>query len=272
MKILLFSGGLGNQIFEYAFYCWLKEQFPNETFYGVYNRRKLSEHYGLEIDKWFHVTLPKTNWKATLLTYLMYFYKQLFPQTKYLDLNQRQCMNVNAWIYYAFKLSNKYIPQEEWITWNITENELTNKNKCLLNDIRKCNSVFIHVRRGDYLSPVYRNRFEGTCPLEYYQKSIKEIQCKVENPTFFCFSDDIDWVRDNLDLDRVYYVDWNKGKQSPLDMFLMSQCKYAIIANSTFSYWGAMLGVNKKLVYYPSKWINSKLGNPQIFPSHWNTF
>ena len=68
------------------------------------------------------------------------------------------------------------------------------------------------------------------------------------------------------------FIDWNTGENSPLDMFLMSQCKYAIIANSTFSYWGAMLGRKKELVYYPTKWINSEFGNPHIFPEDWKTY
>lgn len=272
MKILVFSGGLGNQIFEYAFYCWLKEKYPKQLFYGIYNRKKLSEHNGLEINKWFNVKMPPTCLKVKILTAVMYIYKQIYPKTKLLDLNQRKCINYNAWIYYAFKLSNKYIPKENWIRWKVNEKNLSEQNKKILDLIKNTESVFIHVRRGDYLSDTYKTRFEGTCPIEYYEKAIRDIEQKINNPHFFCFSDDIEWTKNNLTLSNVEFVDWNIGINSPLDMYLMSQCKYAIIANSTFSFWGAMLGKQKEIVYYPTKWINSKDGNPQIFPVEWKTF
>lgn len=272
MKILIFSGGLGNQIFGYAFYCWLKKQFPQKSFYGVYNSQKLSEHNGLEIHKWFNVSLPKSLWITTLLTGIMYFYKQVFPNTKFLDLNQRECKNLNALIFYAFKLTNKYILPNEWISWKIKEEDLSSQNRNILQEIRTHESIFVHVRRGDYLSPKYKQRFEGTCPLEYYQKSINDIESEIKDPHYFCFSDDIEWAKQNLKLTNASYINWNIGNDSPIDMFLMSQCKYAIIANSTFSYWGAMLGIAKKKVYYPSKWINSVEGNPKIFPNNWKTF
>lgn len=272
MKILIFGGGLGNQIFEYAFFCWIKDKFPQQTFYGIYSHKYLSEHYGLEIDKWFDVTLPKSHWKASFLTKLMPIVKRLYPKTKCLDLNQRFCVNEDALIYLAFKLSNKYIPQYNWITWKIDEAFLSQKNKQVLKILRKSKSVFIHVRRGDYLSPKYKARFEGTCPIEYYTKAIADIKNRVDNLTFFCFSDDIEWAKNNLPLDDAYFIDWNIGENSPLDMFLMSQCKYAIIANSTFSYWGAMLGRKKSIVYYPTKWIRSAAGNPLIFPENWRTY
>lgn len=70
----------------------------------------------------------------------------------------------------------------------------------------------------------------------------------VPSVKFICFSDDIGWVKQNLELGKdAVFVDWNNGTDSPLDMYLMSQCKYGIIANSTFSYWGARLGIKKSL-------------------------
>lgn len=273
MKILVFSGGLGNQLFGYAFYCWLKVRFPKQTFYGIYNHKKLSEHYGLEINKWFNVELPKANIIATLLTGLFYIIKQFHPQIKSLDLNQRICINEDALVYYAFKLTNKYIPKhQEWITWKVREENLSELNRETLKLIRNTNSVFIHIRRGDYLSPQYMEIFKNTCPLSYYFQAIADLKSNAKNLHFFFFSDDINWVKDNLFMENACYIDWNIGENSPLDMFLMSQCKYAIIANSTFSYWGAVLGVRKKQVYYPTKWINSKYGQPQIFPSDWKAY
>ena len=79
----------------------------------------------------------------------------------------------------------------------------------------------------------------------------------------------MDWVKKNLKLPEVVsFINWNTYTESPIDMFLMSQCKYAIIANSTFSYWGAYLGVKKCMVFYPKKW-NNGVATPEIFEKDW---
>ena len=84
------------------------------------------------------------------------------------------------------------------------------------------------------------------------------IEEKVENPTFFVFSNDMDWVKKNIQINsRVFYIDINSGNGSYKDMQLMSNCKHNIIANSSFSWWGAWLNENKnKIVIAPKKWIN----------------
>ena len=269
MKILYFGGGLGNQIFEYAFYLYLKQKYPNEKIIGYYNRKKLNEHNGLEIDKWFQVELPKTKWYAAYICTLMYFLKKI-NYTKYIDIYNRDFVNTNAIVINAYKFSKQFIPNSEWIKFKINENQLSLKNKEVLKAIKNKFSIFIHIRRGDYLSPKYIERFKDTCTIEYYKKSIEYIKAKIPNPTFFIFSADMDWTKKNLPLlSESIYIDWNNGKNSPLDMFLMSNCKGGIIANSTFSYWGAKIGVPDKIIIYPSKWINSKEGNPDIFDEKW---
>lgn len=269
MKILVFTGGLGNQIFEYAFTQHLREKFPNEKFYGNYGA-KTTEHHGLELDKWFNVELPPERWWILPFIMIFYFYKQLFPKSVFLDLNQFEWVNQNAIVFYPFKFNKNYIPStENWLTWKIDENKLDVENKRTLKLIRETNSCFIHVRRGDYLSSQYKDLFEGCCTKEYYKKSIEYIKENVKNVQFICFSDDIGWVKQNLNINNVIFVNWNTEKKSPLDMYLMSQCKNGIIANSTFSYWGANLGIKKQFVIYPQKWWNRKNGNPNIFMDGW---
>lgn len=135
--------------------------------------------------------------------------------------------------------------------------------------MKKTESVFLHVRRGDYLSPRYKKLFEGCCGLDYYETAIAYIKKQVANPKFFVFSDDIEWTKKNIPLDNPSYIDWNHGEDSPYDMYLMSHCKYAIIANSTFSYWGARLGRKKTIITYPSKWYNPPLTVSNMFPKEW---
>ena len=92
---------------------------------------------------------------------------------------------------------------------------------------------------------------------------------KISEPVFFVFSDDIDWVKQNFTFNKVYFVDWNKGQNSFWDIYLMSQCSANIIANSTFSFWGAYLNKNNPFVIYPQKWVRTNLKQPNIFPKKW---
>lgn len=271
MKVLFFGGGLGNQIFCYAFYLWCEENFPYEKVWLVCDSYKMKEHYGLEIDKWFEVTIPQ-NRKGRFIYYAAYFLKNIFHYDKLMDLDTRNFSNEKALVINAFKYTKKYIPsQNNWLRWRVNELTLSPKNTSILIQIRKSESCFIHVRRGDYLSPRYQKKYEGCCTEDYYRFAIQKIIEKVKNVKFFVFSDEIDWCREKLSLpqETTLYVDWNRCEDSPLDMFLMSNCKYGIIANSTFSYWGARLGRQKAFVVYPLKWMNDILQIPEIFPEDW---
>lgn len=272
MKILSFGGGLGNQMFCYAFYLYMKEKYPKERIYGLYNRKKLSEHYGLEIDKWFDVQLPPQRWYATAMCGMLYLWKCAVGKTRFVETGRDYCENEHAIAFLAFKYTNRYFPKSDWIRFKLDESRLSHENLDLLQSIKNSESVFIHVRRGDFMAPQYKALFEGTCPIDYYQKSIDHIVRTVNSQRFFVFSDDIQWAKDNLPLGQeTVFVDWNKGTDSPIDMYLMSQCKYAIIANSTFSFWGAYLGVKKKMVFYPRKW-NNGYQTPTIFDRDWISY
>lgn len=269
MKILVYGGGLGNQIFEYAFTQFVRKMHPNQKVFGVYSQARLNEHRGLEIDKWFDVEMPPSKWYATLLTYILYVIKKTTGWTGLLDLNQLVMTKENALVYFAQHTDKRYIPEGEWLRFNISDERLGEKNLSLLKSIRNSNSVFVHVRRGDYQSPKYKDRFEGCCTLDYYQRAIEYVEKQMDHPVYYVFSDDISWSKENLSLKNAAYVDWNTDDKSPLDMYLMSQCKAGVMANSTFSYWGAMLGVQKKIVTYPEKWVNPPFEVGDIFPGNW---
>lgn len=270
MKILVFTGGLGNQIFEYAFLCHLRSCFPNESFFGHYGK-KLKEHYGLEINRWFDVSLPKEKWWVLPMVGLFYFYKQLFPKSKWLDLYQREWKNKDAIVFFPFKFTKQYFPKRQnWLWWKVDEDTLNQKNKELLELIKREETCFVHVRRGDYLSPSFKALFKDCCTAEYYKIAIELMRKKCPQIRFICFSDDLAWLKSNLYVgDDAVFVDWNVGENSPLDMYLMSQCRNGIMANSSFSYWGAYLGAKKKVVIYPLRWWNNNDGNPDIFMNEW---
>lgn len=269
MKILFFTGGLGNQIFEYAFYNYLKGMFPKDKFYGLYNKKKLSEHYGFEVNRWFNVEPLKATFFSNIVAYSIYLIRHLFNIQRWYDSNRKELEKPGAILFYSMKPNKKYIPDNtDWIKFNIDENTLEEKNKKLLIDIKKANSVSIHVRRGDFMSAENIAIYGGICTEKYYNAALSIIKQRVIEPRFYIFSDDIGWCKRNLLINDASYIDWNTGTNSPIDMYLMANCKMSIIANSSFSYWGARLINKKELVLFPKKWANTGVV-PDIFPDDW---
>jgi hypothetical protein len=146
-------------------------------------------------------------------------------------------------------------------------------NQKVLDDIKNCDAVAIHVRRGDYVTNQSANVFHGLAPVDYYKQSIQYMRDKVSSPRFFVFSDDIAWCRQNLPLgEDAVFVEGNSGKQAYEDIRLMQACKHNIIANSSFSWWGAWLNDNKgKIVVAPKVWFQDKAANDktEIVPGGW---
>ena len=135
---------------------------------------------------------------------------------------------------------------------------LTKQYPELLQEMWSENSVSIHIRRGDYLDPVNSRLYSGICTIDYYQRSIQYMQENLQNPKFYFFTDDPQWVKQNLYKDGMTIVEHQKEDPDYVDMFLMSQCKAHIIANSTFSWWGAWLDSKEgRIVISPTKWLNN---------------
>jgi len=144
------------------------------------------------------------------------------------------------------------------------------KNISTLNDIENCLAVSLHIRRGDYIS---NNSTHGTCDLAYYERAVGHLVNRLgKDIVIFAFSDDPGWVSKNLRLPvNIRYIKHNSSDKNYEDLRLMSHCKHNIIANSSFSWWGAWLNKNpKKLVIAPERWFsNAKVTNPDIIPIQW---
>ena len=137
--------------------------------------------------------------------------------------------------------------------------------------IRNLNSVSLHVRRGDYVTSAKTGAFHGLCSLDYYKQAVNEIFRQTDKPVFFMFSDDMEWVKTNLKIDAdIYYVDCNTLDTCHEDLRLMSLCKHHIIANSSFSWWGAWLSsYTDKIVCAPEKWFNASVDTRDNVPGSW---
>ncbi|MBY0244074.1 MAG: alpha-1,2-fucosyltransferase, partial [Sphingobacteriaceae bacterium] len=146
--------------------------------------------------------------------------------------------------------------------------DLDKVNKLCAPQIMQSNSVSLHVRMGDYVNHPLHG---GICTLKYYQQAIELMKSKIEAPIFFIFSNDIEWCKQNLDIINAVYVTGNIGENSFRDMQLMSLCQHNIIANSSFSWWGAWLNNNRnKIVIAPKIWFNDEsINTSDLLPDGW---
>jgi len=133
-------------------------------------------------------------------------------------------------------------------------------------------SVSVHVRRGDYVADPEVARIHGTNPVDYYERARARLAERLESdPRFFVFSDDMGWARAHLELpSSTVFVDHNQGSDSHFDLQLMARCRHHIIANSSFSWWGAWLDPsNAKIVIAPSSWFRVGHDTSTLLPAGW---
>lgn len=284
MKIVNISGGLGNQMFQYAFAISLKKTFPNEEVIidtSHYNTiffkrfRGINLHNGYEIGKLFpKADLPVAGFRDIVkVTY--YIPNYVFSRIGRKILPRRKTEFIPPYSKNYIFLQDVYTSEDKYYEgfWQcikyyicikdqlreIYSHPVPNQyNRMLIDTISTCNSVGIHIRRGDYLAqPVYSN----ICNIEYYKKSIEIILSDGLPHSFYIFSNDMEWCVENIKPlvkeNEIVFVTSNKGKDSYWDMFLMTYCKDLIIANSSFSWWGAFLNAQKGNVYVPARWLNS---------------
>lgn len=143
------------------------------------------------------------------------------------------------------------------------------KNAEVLKKINSTESVCIHIRRGNFLIPKYNNH-HGICPSTYYDKAVRKIVEKIPNPTFFVFSDDKEWARENINLKfPTIFVEHNDSEKDYEDLRLMSNCKHHINANSSFSWWGAWLSKDNGIVVMPNKLVKKERDLTNYAPKRW---
>ena len=147
------------------------------------------------------------------------------------------------------------------------------KNKKLLEIIAADdNSVSLHVRRGDYVSNENAAEFHGLRGVDYYQAATKLVEKSVKKPKYYVFSDDPDWCKTNLNFKHnTFYIDWNMDGAE--DMRLMKSCRHNVLANSSFSWWGAWLNTNKeKIVVAPRQWFDDpSINTKDLVLESWQT-
>ncbi len=291
MDIVLLFNGLGNQMSQYAFYL-AKKQYNLKVRYLYFPDKDYNQHNGFELERIFNI--KKAQGKIDYCLYWICRYsienknikgKILRRVLKYLKINM-----LNEVVSYDYDYSHLIKRSTYSCTFykggwhsekyfaNIKDTILDSfrfrikandtENIKILEKVHGSTSVSIHIRRGDFISDVYEF-FGKVCDRDYYQKAINYIKNNVENSVFFIFSNDINWVKENLILENSIIVDVNNGDESWKDMYLMSQCKHNVNANSSFSWWGAWLNTNPdKIIVVPTNFI-SHIECKDIYPESW---
>lgn len=269
MLVVKIAGGLGNQMFQYAFAMGYllkgKEVKFDLSYYATDSR-----HGGYYLDKVFDINIvqavkrdffyffeTKKN-KDKNTTYVLKRDKYYISEKKEDEFTYHPVLTTLDDAYFEGYWQNaSYFKKNEPAVKNcfrFKKLEIKDlENVKIKNHILNCNSVSIHIRRGDYLqSPVHI-----VLGLDYYRKAIMQIKKQIPNPYFFIFSDDTEWVKENITEENMFLVEGNRNDSCHIDMYLMSLCKHNIIANSTFSWWSAWLNNNPgKLIISPRQWLN----------------
>jgi hypothetical protein len=286
MILLNLSGGLGNQMFQFAFANYIAKKYKLDVRFST---DLLSIHNGYELTRVFKLNLRIVNsreikkllgWQAYGIvrkilsrSFFSFLRKSNFvvePNFHYWKSHSK-FIHDNSYIH-GYWQSYKYFYSRDEILSNFIFKEKTSRENLLLIDrINNSNSVSIHVRRGDYQN---KNSIHSLCEKAYYDKAIDKILSLYPNAFFYIFSDDTAWVDKNFKTisDRKEVVTFNSGVKSFEDMRLMSLCKHNIISNSTFSWWAAYLNINpEKIVISPEKWFNRNCDHNiiDLVPDEW---
>lgn len=289
LKIIKYTGGLGNQMFQYAFQFVLeKKGFEVKADSSLYKKPHfrggvdmshgyfaVADVFGIDIKEASEKEVKKLGTRAeTLLERIRRKYLRkkthiLEYDSKYHPEHFTDSRDVYLDGYWQNPLYWKGFEDEikKQFAFNLSLNEKSKEFSALLNSIKN-KTCAIHVRRGDYLN--HPTLF--VCDKKYFENAIsKMIGLCPQIEKFVIFSDDIEWCKSNLDTHgkEKLFVDWNHDKESWQDIALMTECSNIIIPNSSFSFWGAYLIKNPEAkIICPEIW--STAGNSEMVPDGWN--
>lgn len=269
MKIIYFSGNFGNQIFYCAFKNFLVRKHRGErVFYAISHLCP-----PIKVEQLTSLELPIYNSIINVICNFIVLVDLILRKFGFKLPTSLICGEGNISensIVFSNYLQNKYFYSDldsSWLEIKEPQN-LSDEYIKFKKDITGSDAICIHIRRGDYVN---NPAFVDLSSTNYYQQAIQQARNIYPQGKLFFFSDDLDFVKTKFKGEDCFYVDCNRGENSYLDMKLMSLAKVNIIANSTFSYWGAYINHEHKVVYCPSKWfkVESHFKDPDIFLDNW---
>lgn len=288
MNSVWIAGGLGNQMFQYALYRKLNAignqtlcniKFFDAPLYGKhFELEEVFDNVNLKFDDEDFFNERKKSYKKNYTTkesrtknYEELETNVFFLEKGHSEYDSRVYQLKNSAIMGYWQTEKYFRDISDIIRKDFAFKKGENKLHELIQQIRTCNSVSVHFRRGDYLLPENNKMFGGICTDRYYEDAISYMQKKMNDIKWVFISDDIEWVRSNYKFDDAVYITENMFDEYKnwYDMCIISNCKHNIIANSSFSWWGAWLNNNSnKIVVAPSKWLNGE-DTPDVWCDGW---
>lgn len=286
MDIIRFKGGLGNQMFQYAllkalstqgrevmgslgFYAknpllapfCLSDVFANASFDVV------DENVFVEKDEqWREIKKHEKE----LESFLRDFDHRFFWVEEQSGTYDERIFETNNCVFVGYWQTEKYFRQiRKELLWDFQFSKGEEKLDRLKRKFLTNNYVSVHIRRGDYLK--HPEIYGNICDEAYYDAALSLVRENINNPVFVFFSDEIQWVKEHYKYKDALYIEAEMFEhyQSWYDMSLMSCCAFNIIANSTFSWWGAWLNQRaERKVIAPKSWFNER-EMPDICPEDW---
>lgn len=275
MIVTRLIGGLGNQMFQYAYGLWLARRsgvplFFDATGFDDYGLRTL----GIEQFQISGQRLPESDldrrparyrntsrWQSTLEKILPTREGKLkLRREKPFGFHSKYLGDGSDLYVDGYWQSENFFPEFREILrqeFRLSQ-PLNPESTRFAREMKNTNSVAVHVRRGDYISQSENQKIYRQLTPAYYRKCINDLRQHVDHPKVFLFSDDIEWSMRNLDLGiPVTPVTCTRSRSPHEDMHLIGQCQHAILANSTFSWWGAFLAnpSPERRIYYPDPWF-----------------
>ena len=270
MRILV-SGGLGNQMFIYALFYALKKKKCNvQLDTSLYDYVKM--HNGYELSAIFGTDAPYMSSNKLYINWLRLILKTgLFLRRDKMIFDDKIHTSKALYLWGYWQSDKYFIEYRNDLLEIFRFRNISKENLLIAKKMQEENSISLHIRRGDYMNlPMY----QGICSEEYYIKAVEHIKNNIPSAHFYIFSNDIQWSSSfakSLNINHTI-IEHNTGADSYQDMYLMSQCKHNIVANSSFSWWGAYLNSNPdKTVIAPKGWDNTDTQNYNIIrvPQSW---
>ena len=271
MIVIEASGGLGNQMFQYALYKKLESMGKDVVMDTSFFRSKQNLRE-LEIGV-FGVQYKSITDKEAAYIRGYGYQDKIIDKIKYklkpskmkiyrdtIESFQTEVFETDNVYLCGYWQSEKYFKDIRNIILEEFSFPLETRERFedLCKQMQEENSVSIHIRRSDYLTEQNAKVYGNICTEKYYENAIAYMDMQIENPHYYVFTDDLEWTRGYFKGEQYTIVDENRGKDSYADIYLMSQCKHNVIANSSFSWWGAWLNANpSKKVMAPKKWFHN---------------
>lgn len=285
------DGGLGNQMFQYAFGRTIADRRASELYLDCTALQQSRQgvtprEYSLDSFNIRATVISNTKNSSRIKFWILRKWPFIANFFKFnIEVNHNFQVNLtkdNSSIYFrGYWQSHLYFTENKHRIFNdfLPKSDLSINANDLIKLAESSSSVMIHVRRGDYISLKSASEYHASLNISYYKRAYENIFFHVSNPIFFIFSDDIEWCKSEFSFikEKVHFIPPNKLAAAWEDLIVMSHCKHQIIANSSFSWWSAWLadyrfGTTERFVSAPNNWfVKETIVSSHRFPEHWLT-